>query len=237
DLGARDGLAGFEAHVGQALAIRRALLLGRRLRGRDALAHPDGLAGIDAPGHHRRDRGAVQALDVGVARVRVRSHPPPPRGRAVRRLAPPPRGGAVERGALRRVLAPTQVFERGLIRIDVAEPRSALDGHVPEGEALLHGHAIYHRARVLVRVPDAAVHPKRADDGQDHVLGGDASAQRAVHPRLTQLGVGHGETLGGQHVAYLARADAEGDGPDRAVGGGGAVPPRGGHARRGPAAV
>src|SRR2546425_5274035 len=52
---------------------------------------------------------------------------------------------------------------------------------------------------------------RSVDDGEDHVLGVDALGQRALHPHLAELGLGHGQALRGQHVAHLGGADAEGD--------------------------
>ena len=76
------------------------------------------------------------------------------------------------------------------------------------------------RAAVLDDVADAAAGADAADDGEDDVLGGDAGGQVAVdgdgHPPRAQLR----ERLGGQDVLHLARADAEGQRPEGAVGGG-----------------
>ena len=74
------------------------------------------------------------------------------------------------------------------------------------------------RARVLDGVPDAAARADRGDDGEDHVLGGDAGGRVARHRDAHGLGLALPEALRGQHVLDLARADAEGERPERAVG-------------------
>ena len=79
---------------------------------------------------------------------------------------------------------------------------------------------------------DAAAGAELADDRQDDVLGRDAGGQFAVdldgHPLRPRLG----ERLGGQHVLDLARADAERQRPERAVGGGVAVAAHDRHPRQ-----
>ena len=128
-----------------------------------------------------------------------------------------------------------EILDRRRVRVDVAEACAALDGHVADGQALLHRHAVDDRAGVLVRVTHAALHAELVDDREDHVLRVDAPGERAFHPHLTQLRLGHREALRGQHVAHLRGADAEGDGADGAVRGGVAVAAGDGHARLGEA--
>src|SRR2546430_16243718 len=77
---------------------------------------------------------------------------------------------------------------------------------------------------VLVGVADATLHAELVDDREDHVLGVDAPGERALHPHLTELGLGHGEALGCENIAHLSGADAEGDGADCAVRGRVAIP-------------
>jgi hypothetical protein len=62
-----------------------------------------------------------------------------------------------------------------------------------------------------------------ADDGQDEVLGRDMRAQPAVQPDAHGAGAALPQRLGGQHVADLGGADAEGQRPEGAMGGGVAV--------------
>src|SRR5438046_2635042 len=196
----------------------RSLGLGLRIGGRDALADAHGHLGVDAPRDDGLDGHAVDLLDVvergaGLGRDRL-----PPRRRPVEGLT----GGRVRLAA--------QVVDRRLIGIDVAAPRAALDGHVADGEPLLHRHALDHGPRVLVRVADAALDAEAIDDREDHVLGVDAPGQRALDAHLAQLRLGHGEALRGENVAHLGRPDAERDGADGAVCRRMAVAARDGHA-------
>jgi hypothetical protein len=66
---------------------------------------------------------------------------------------------------------------------------------------------------------DAAGRADARDDGQDHVLGAHAGAQRAidVHPHRSRLALP--QALRGHDVRDLRGADAEGEGAERAVGG------------------
>ena len=78
--------------------------------------------------------------------------------------------------------------------------------------------------------------PMRADDREDHVLG--RHARGAASPS-TVIAMVPGrvlrQRLGGEHVLDLARADAEGERAERAVGRGVAVAAHDGHARLGEA--
>src|SRR2546430_2969440 len=56
---------------------------------------------------------------------------------------------------------------------------------------------------VLVGVAHAALHAELVDDREDHVLGVDAPGERALHPHLTELGLGHGEALGDRKSTRL----------------------------------
>ncbi len=65
--------------------------------------------------------------------------------------------------------------------------------------------------------------PMRADEREDQVLGGHAAAQRAVDVDREGLRPALQQALGGEHVADLGGADAEGEGAEGAVGAGVAV--------------
>ena len=70
---------------------------------------------------------------------------------------------------------------------------------------------------------------------EHEVLGRDAGGQLAVHGDGDRLRAALGEGLGRQHVLDLAGADAEGERPEGAVGGGVGVAADDGHARLGEA--
>ena len=77
--------------------------------------------------------------------------------------------------------------------------------------------------------PDRAVDAHLPDGAEDEVLGRDAEAEVAVVADAHRLGLALHEALGGQHVLDLARADAEGQRPEGAVGGRVAVAADDGH--------
>jgi hypothetical protein len=151
--------------------------------------------------------------------------------------AVPVRERAIPRGALGRVLAALQIVVRGLVGIHVPAARAALDAHVTDGHALVHGEAVEHVARVFVGEAHAAVHAQLLDDVEDDVLGVHAGPQLPVHFDAPDLQLFHGQGLRGQHVADLRGADAEGQGAERAVGGGVRIAAADGHARLGEAAL
>src|SRR5690625_2299778 len=92
------------------------------------------------------------------------------------------------------------------------------DGHVTGVQTCALPISVDDLAGVLVGVADAAVDAEGADDVQDDVFRVDAGAQPAVHLDAAYLEALQGEGLGGEHVAYLAGADAEGDCSEGAVG-------------------
>src|SRR5437867_3306134 len=71
-----------------------------------------------------------------------------------------------------------------------------------------------------------------ADDGEDDVLGGDAVLQPAVDADAHVLGLLLDQRLGGEHVLDLAGADAVGERPEGAMGGGVRVAADDGSARQ-----
>ena len=83
--------------------------------------------------------------------------------------------------------------------------------------------------------PVAAAHADPGDEGQDDVLRRDPRLQAALHLDRERLRLRLEQALGGEHVAHLAGADAEGQGPEGAVGARVAVAADDGHARLGEA--
>ncbi|MNT52161.1 hypothetical protein D3C72_1891720 [compost metagenome] len=81
----------------------------------------------------------------------------------------------------------------------------------------------------------AAIDADHADDVQHHVLGADTRRDFAVDGDCQCPGLSLQQALRGQHVADFAGADAEGQRPERAVGGGVAVAADDGHAGLGEA--
>ncbi len=133
--------------------------------------------------------------------------------------------------ALGGVLAPAQVVEGGGVGVDVADAGAALDRHVAHRHAPLHGQPLDGGPGVLVGVADTALDTELPNDVQGHVLGADPRAQAAVDFDAAYLERIHAQALGGEHVAHLGGADAEGERAEGAVGRGVRVPAGHGHAR------
>ena len=165
----------------------------------------DALAGIDAPGHGRRDVGGGEVDDVVVMAA------------GLARERPPALHGFVPGRAFRRVRPPLEIGEGRLVRVHIACARAAFDGHVAHGHAFFHREAVEHIAAVFVGEARAAVHAQRADDVENDVLRINARTQVAVDvdPANLQLAQRHG--LRREHIAHLACADAERDRAERAV--------------------
>ena len=207
DFGALDRVAGTQLHVRVGFFGRGAILL-VQLDGRgEVFVDENGLAGIDAPCDGRGDVFGAEADGVVVGGVRV----------AGERF--PAGDGGFELACGRRVGSATEVVERGLVGVDIADARAAFDGHVADSHALLLREAVERRTRVFIGEAEAAVHAEAADDVEDHVLGIHAGGEGAVNAHAADLRLAQRHGLRGEHVAHLARADAEGDGAESAVGG------------------
>ena len=221
---AGDRLAGLQAHVLERPLERPARgRVGGVLGPRHAPADRDAHAGVRAPGDHRlegvrveRDRGVEGRAVVGGER-------------------PPPGDRGVPRRALRGMAAAVDVLEGRVVGGDEAGPRAALDGHVADRHPLLHRERPDRLAAVLEDVAGAAADPDPGDEGEDDVLGPDAGAQPAVDADLVGLRLPLEERLGGEDHLDLARADPEGQRPERAVGRRVAVAADDRHARLGQA--
>ena len=131
------------------------------------------------------------------------------------------------------VVAPFDVGQGGLVGGDHAGACPRLDGHVADGHPSFHREAPDGRAPVLDDVPHPPAGADAPDDGEHEVLGRDPGWKLPVdgdrHGRRSALGEG----LGGQDVLDLTGADAEGEGPEGAVGRRVAVAAHDGHARLG----
>jgi hypothetical protein len=123
--------------------------------------------------------------------------------------------------------------EGGLVGGDQPGLRAGLDRHVADGHPGLHRQLLDGAAPVLDDVPLAAAGADLGDDGEDDVLGAHAGRQFAVHGDRHLLGPVLRQGLGRQDVLDLAGADAEGERPERPVGGGVAVAADDRHARLG----
>src|SRR5918997_3694520 len=141
-------------------------------------------------------------------------------GALVGRELPPLLDGLGPVLALRGVLAALQVLEGGLVGGHEACPRPALDGHVADRHAALHREGAHRLAAVLDDVADPAGGPDPVQDAEHEVLGRHVGGQLALEGDRHRLGPLLGERLGGEDVLDLRCADAEGQSPEGAVGGG-----------------
>ena len=128
-----------------------------------------------------------------------------------------------------------QIVVSRLVRRHQACLGARLDGQVAQGHAPFHGKAPHRRAGVFDHIAGAARRADLADDGQRNILGPDAGRKLSVDHNAHVLGLALAQGLRGQHMLDLRRADAVGQGPERAVGRGVAIAADNGHARLGAA--
>ena len=177
------------------------------------------MPGVGAVGDHRLQGGGVDGDGLLVDRAVVGGE------------GPPALDGGVEVGALRGVRPTGHVLEGRVVGGDEPGPRATLDGHVADGHALLHRQRPDALAGVLEDVAGAATHADAADEVEDDVLARDPGGQAAVDAHLVGPERALEEGLGGQHHLHLARADAECERAEGAVGGRVRVAADDGHAR------
>ncbi|MHC3926908.1 hypothetical protein ACMZ4W_02013 [Brevundimonas naejangsanensis] len=215
DLVAGGRLSGGEAHVVDGLLVRS------RTRLRHGRA--DGGAGVGggAPGGHRADGGAVQHDLLVEDRAGISGQSQPVGG-----------GGFIVGGD---VATAAQPVDGRLVGGDHAGAGARLDGHVAQGHAPFHVQRAHGLACIFDDVAGAAAEADGGDDGQRHVLAGDAGAQAPVDRHAHGLGPALQQALGRQHVTDFRGADAESQRSEGAVGGGMAVAADDGHARLGQA--
>ena len=130
--------------------------------------------------------------------------------------AVPAGGGGAEIGHV-HVGTTAEVGDGLGVGIHIAAACATFDGHVADGHALFHGHAVENVARVFISVADAAVRAEQADDVEDDVLRIDSGAEVAVHLDAAHFHFLKRDGLRGENVADLAGADAESDRAERAV--------------------
>ena len=183
---------------------------------------PDDLGGVGAPGDVRREGGRVDD-DLFVEG-----------GALVGRERPPVVEGLLPGRPAGRVGAALEVGEGGVVGRDHPGAGARLDAHVAHRHPPLHREARIAAPRYSMTWPMPPPVPMRPMIAEDDVLG--ASPRPAASPSTVdghRRGPDLGEGLGGEHVLDLARADAEGQGAEGAVGGGVAVAADDRHARLG----
>src|SRR5690606_34984852 len=200
DRHAEERLARLDGHVVERLAERR--VAARRHR----LVDLDDHAGIRAERDHRRE---VRDVDRHLAiEYRIR----------IARQSSPALDGPIPGRALRRERPAYHVLERDVVRRDHAGARPGLDRHIADGHPLFHRQRRDRIAAILDHVTGAAADADRADDLEDQILRGDAVAQPPVQGDRERLGLALQQALRREEVPDLGRADAEGEGAERAVG-------------------
>ena len=119
--------------------------------------------------------------------------------------------------AARRPRSATQPGESRVVGGDHAGAAASLDGHVAEGHARLHRHGPNSAAGILDGITRAPRGADPRDHRQDRILGRDMRAEPAVDddPHLPRLALP--QSLGGQDMSRLGRADPEGQGAECAV--------------------
>ena len=135
-----------------------------------------------------------------------------------------PRGDRlIPQRALRHHRPAVQILERRVVGGDEAAARAELDRHVADRQAAFERHGADRRSTVLHDVPDSGIDTVAADQCQDHVLGVDALARRAMELGAQRAGLAHDQRLGGEHLHHLGGADAPGPCADSAAARGMAV--------------
>jgi len=214
--------AGFEAHVSEGPFSALALVGVAELvgRGNDAVERHD-LGRVCSPRDEGDQVGGAQR-DLGVEfRVVVAGEGAPTRGRGF------------EAVVFGHAWAPPEVVDGGLVGRHEARARARLDAHVAQRHAAFHREGAHRIAAKLDDVTRAATGAEVRDDREREILRADAVRGHALERDGHGLGALLGEGLGREHVLHLARADAEGQGAECAVGGGVRVTTDDGHPRLG----
>ena len=102
---------------------------------------------------------------------------------------------------------------------------AGLDGHVGDGEAVVHGQGGHALPGELQGLIQGTVHPDLADQVQDHILAADAGLELPLQGHLDGRGDLEPQQAGGHARSHVGGADAGGEGTQRAVGAGMGVGP------------
>src|SRR5262249_21470469 len=205
----RDRGVGLQIHVFQRPFDPFALDTVRLLRRIGHLAVYGGYhLGIGAPGHLRRYLRSVQRHDDVEPRARI-AHQRAPVG-----------DGPVPHRTRRRKRPALHVLDGGLVDRNQAGARTGLDRHVADRHAAFHRKRADRAAGIFDRMAGAAGRADLADDGENDVFGRHARAELSFDDDVHRPGLLHHHALRRQHVLYFARAYAEAETAERAVGAG-----------------
>ena len=174
-----------------------------------------------APGHHRRDRSAVQG--------NFRIEP----GVGVRGQAAPIGLGFIPLLALWCKGPTGAIRDRLVVRRDDAETSARLDGHVADRHPPFHRHPVDRRAGIFDGIAGPAGGADLFDHREDDILTADPKTKLAGEGDPHGLGRALPQGLGDQNMFHLGRADTEGDTAERAMGRGMGVATNQGQAGQG----
>ena len=102
---------------------------------------------------------------------------------------------------------------------------AGLDGHVGDGEPVVHGQGGHPLPGELQGLVQGAVHPDLPDQVEDHILAGHHGLELAFEGHLDGGGHLEPQKAGGHGGGHVGGADAGGEGPHRPVGAGVGVGP------------
>ena len=97
---------------------------------------------------------------------------------------------------------------------------AGLDGHVGDGEPVVHGQRGNSLPGKLQGLVQSAVHPDLPDQVEDHVLAGHHGLELALQGHLNGGGHLEPQKAGSHGGGHISGADAGGEGPQRSVGAG-----------------
>ena len=130
----------------------------------------------------------------------------------------PVRDRLIPHVGVRGVIAPPQVFERGLIGGDEPCTCTCFDAHVANRHPAFHRKGSDSGAPVLDHVADATAGADLPDDCQHDVLGSDAVGDVTFDLDGHRLRRVLRQRLRGEHVLHFTGPNAEGERAERAVG-------------------
>src|SRR5690554_6777024 len=104
---------------------------------------------------------------------------------------------------LRRVRAPLNIIDRGIVDSDHSCPRTCLNRHIAQRHATFHAQAAYRRSCELNSVTSPSCSTDSADNSQRHIFGCHTLTELAFNSNLHGLRFLLHETLSRQHMLDL----------------------------------
>ncbi len=157
-------------------------------------------AGIRAERHHGTQTARIQCDRF----IEVRT--------VVRTQCPPTQQCFVPTFTLRCPRAAVQIFKCRLVGRNHARAGPSFDRHVAYRHALLHIELLDGIAAVFHHVADTAIDANFSNDCEDQILGTHSIWNASLDVDGQRFRLALQQTLRGQHVSYLRRANTEGEG-------------------------